>query len=316
MRLIVQKARLSVLPMRAAIYRSVGGPDVIEVAEVPTPEPGLFEIRVRVQAASLNPADIAGWSGIFPGPPAGGYFGIGMDLAGVVDAAGPLTTWEPGTPVIGYIPGPVRPVRAQAEYAIVTAGAIAPAPAGVDPVHAATIPLNGLTASQSVELLGIQPGQTVLITGAGGAVGGYAVQLAKRRGATVIAIAPARDEEFLRGIGVDHFVPASDDPAGAVLEIAPGGVDAALDTTPLGGALVPALRDGGTVRPMPTPPWPGRHPARLPQISAHCNGQRARPRRVAGPRGTISMSSGGAIGYRQANAGRYLVTEGAVRFLR
>jgi NADPH:quinone reductase-like Zn-dependent oxidoreductase len=233
--------------MRAVVYRSVGAPEVIEVAEVDLPEPGLFEIRVKVDAAGLNPADVAAWSGLFPAPPDGSHFGLGWDVAGTVDAVGPAAAWEIGTPVIAIVQGATGMVRAQGEYAIVPSNAIAIAPAGVDAAHAATIPLSGLTAAQSVELLGLSAGQSVFITGAAGAVGGYAVQLAKRRGLTVIASDSADDDDFVtRVLGADAFVSASDDPTPAVRQIFPNGVDAVLDTTTLGGRIIGAVADGGT----------------------------------------------------------------------
>ncbi|MEH0546607.1 NADP-dependent oxidoreductase [Streptomyces sp. B21-105] len=233
--------------MRAAVYRSLGGPDVVEVAEVDKPVPGLSEIRIKVQAAALNPADAAAWGGVFPAPPEGAAYGLGWDVAGVVDAVGPGSHWTPGQPVIAFSHGlPLGLNRGQAEYIVVPSQGIAAAPAGVDPVQAATIPLNGLTAAQSVELLGIQAGQTVLITGAEGAVGGYAVQLAKRRGAVVIATDLSPDGVFAtRVAGADVYVAASQTPAEDVRKVRPEGVDAVLDTARLGQAVIGAVADGG-----------------------------------------------------------------------
>lgn len=233
--------------MRAAVYRSIGGPEVVEVAEVDKPVPGVSEIRIKVQAAALNPADASAWRGVFPAPPAGAAYGLGWDVAGVVDAVGPGSHWAPGQSVIAFSHGlPLGLNRGQAEYIVVPSQAIAEAPAGVDPVHAATIPLNGLTAAQSVELLGVQAGQTVLITGAEGAVGGYAVQLAKRRGAVVIATDRSPDGEFATKVaGADVYVPASQTPAEDVRKVRPEGVDAVLDTARLGQAVIGAVADGG-----------------------------------------------------------------------
>ncbi|AXG52059.1 putative zinc-binding oxidoreductase [Streptomyces lincolnensis] len=136
--------------------------------------------------------------------------------------------------------------RGQAECVVVPPQLIAAAPTGVDPVHTATIPLNGLTAAQSVELLGIQAGQSVLITGAEGAVGGYAVQLAKRRGAVVIASDLSPDGEFAtKAAGGDVYVSASQPLVEAVRRVRPEGGDAFLDTARLGQALVGAVVDGG-----------------------------------------------------------------------
>ncbi|MGX7681333.1 alcohol dehydrogenase catalytic domain-containing protein [Jatrophihabitans sp. DSM 45814] len=114
--------------MRAVVYRSVGGPEVIEVAQVELPEPGIFEIRIKVDAATLNPADVAAWSGLFPAPPPGTHFGLGWDVAGTVDAVGPYAGWEPGTPVVAIVQGATGVVRAQGEYAIVPSNADVPPP--------------------------------------------------------------------------------------------------------------------------------------------------------------------------------------------
>jgi NADPH:quinone reductase-like Zn-dependent oxidoreductase len=232
--------------MRAVVYRTVGAPEVIEVSEVDVPEPGIFEIRIKVDAAALNAADVAAWSGLFPAPAEGSSFGLGWDVAGTVDAVGPFAGWEIGSPVIGIIQGATGVGRAQAEYAILPSNATAPAPAGVDAAHAATIPLNGLTAAQSMELLGLNEGQSVFITGAAGAVGGFAVQLAKRRGLTVIASGRVDDEEFVATVlGADAFVPSSADPVAAVRHIYPNGVDALLDTAAQGGRIIGAVTDAG-----------------------------------------------------------------------
>ncbi|WP_330286124.1 alcohol dehydrogenase catalytic domain-containing protein [Streptomyces sp. NBC_00576] len=208
----------------------------------------MSDIRIKVRAAALNPTDVAAWSGgFFPAPPEGTAYGLGWDVAGVVDAVGPGSHWIPGQPVIAFSHAlPLGLNGGQAEYIAVPPQAIAAAPAGVDPVHAATIPLNGLTAAQSVELLGIQAGQTVLITGAEGAVGGYAVQLAKRRGAVVIATDLSPDGAFATKVaGADVYVPASETPAEAVRTVRPEGVDAVLDTAMLGQAAIGAVADGG-----------------------------------------------------------------------
>jgi NADPH:quinone reductase-like Zn-dependent oxidoreductase len=122
--------------------------------------------------------------------------------------------------------------------------AVAPAP-DTDLVAAATLPLNGLTALQSLDLLGLEPGQTVLVTGAAGAVGGFAVELAAARGLRVVAAASDHDEELVRGLGADVFVPRSAPLAETVRQVVPGGVDGALDAAVLGLPALDAVRGGG-----------------------------------------------------------------------
>jgi len=235
--------------MLAAVYRTQGSPDVVEVAEVDKPEPGLSEIRIKVQAAALNPTDASAvLGGFFPAPPEGSLYGLGWDVAGVVDAVGPGTIWQPGQRVIALSYGvPLGLNRAQAEYVVVPSNVIAEAPEGVDPIHASTIPLNGLTAAHSVELLGLRAGQSVLVTGAEGAVGGYAVQLAKRRGLTVVATDLSPEGRFATDVaGADVYVPASPSTIDALRAVRPEGVDAVLDTAMLGQAIIGAVVDGGT----------------------------------------------------------------------
>jgi NADPH:quinone reductase-like Zn-dependent oxidoreductase len=186
------------------------------------------------------------WSGVFGPPEAGRQWGLGWDVAGIVDAVGPMSTVAVGTAVIAMVPGPVRFLGAQADHVVVNANAAAPAPSGVDATLASTIPLNGLTAAQSLELLALRAGDTVLITGAAGAVGGYAVELAKHLGLRVVALAADTDEDLVTSVlGADWFVPRSDDPSAAVRQLFPGGVDGVLDTASLAGRIVGAVRDGG-----------------------------------------------------------------------
>jgi NADPH:quinone reductase-like Zn-dependent oxidoreductase len=128
---------------------------------------------------------------------------------------------------------------------VLDADAVAAAPVTVSTVEAATLPLNALTAVQSVDLLDLPPGATVLVTGAAGAVGGYAVALAKARGFRVVAVAGSADEAVVRGFGAEVFVPRGDFLADRVRSEVPGGVDAALDTALLGLEALDAVRGGG-----------------------------------------------------------------------
>ncbi|RPF35399.1 NADP-dependent oxidoreductase [Streptomyces sp. TLI_185] len=220
--------------MRAAVVRTFGGPEAVEVVDVDVPEPAARQVRIRVAAAALNPVDAGVRAGAFGG--AGKQIGFGWDVAGTVDATGVAAAWSVGDEVVALDYGMVQPLGTHAEYVVVDTDAVAKAPATVDAVHAATLPLNALTAVQALDLLELTPGQSLLVTGAAGAVGGFAVQLAARRGVAVTALAREDDEELVRSLGAAHFT------SGAV---GTGSVDAVLDAAILGEAALEWVRDGG-----------------------------------------------------------------------
>ena len=193
--------------MLAVVVRTIGGPEVVEVAEVPRADPGPGQVRIKVAAAALNPADAAVWMGIWGPVEAGEHLGVGLDAAGTVDAVGLGVARAVGTPVIAFDATIRRPVKAQAEYLVVEDFAVAPAPAGMDPALAATIPLNAMTASQALDHLPLRPGDTLLVTGAAGAVGGYAVELARMSGRADHCPGTARGRGIAPGPG-SHVVRA------------------------------------------------------------------------------------------------------------
>lgn len=222
--------------MLAAVVNEFGGPERVELAEVPVPRPAAGQLRVKVTAAGLNPVDGAVVAGIFGG--AGQRLGLGWDVSGEVDEVGAgVTGWSAGDRVVGLHYGPVKPLGTHAQYVVLDATAVAAAPTAVDAVTAAGLPLAGLTAARAVDLLGLAPGSSVLITGAAGVVGGLAVQLAARAGLAVTALAGAEDEEFVRSLGATGFVPRGGVPTGPV--------DGVLDAAVLGEAALGSVRDGG-----------------------------------------------------------------------
>jgi len=220
--------------MRAAVVTTFGGPEAVRVVETEIPEPGARQVRIRVAAASLNPVDAGVRAGVFGG--AGERLGFGWDVAGTVDATGVATAWQAGDEVVALHYGAVKPLGTHAEYVVVDTDAVAKAPEGVDAVHAATLPLNALTAVQALDLLELTPGQTLLVTGAAGAVGGFAVQLAVQRGVLVTGLARAGDEEFVRALGAAGFTSEG---------VPAGSVDAVLDAAVLGERALAWVRDGG-----------------------------------------------------------------------
>ncbi|WP_174532941.1 NADP-dependent oxidoreductase [Micromonospora chalcea] len=197
---------------RTAVVRTPGGPDAIEIIDVPQREPGPGEVRVDVAAAPVNPADLGVVGGFFHSlglihQPH--HTGLGWDFAGVVAAAGPGVDIAVGTRVAGLVGGFDRDFGTYAEQLVVPAADLAVVPDDLDLVAAATVPLNGLTAAQIVDLLGDPPaGGRLLVTGAAGAVGGYVVPLARDRGWRVTGLARAEDEEFVRGLGADFTTAA------------------------------------------------------------------------------------------------------------
>jgi NADPH:quinone reductase-like Zn-dependent oxidoreductase len=155
-----------------------------------------------------------------------------------------VTTWRPGDAVVGLSEWLRTRVGTHAEFVVLDADALVPAPAGLPAAEASTLPVNALTAAQALDLAGLAAGQTLAVTGAAGAIGGLAVELARLRGIEVVALASPADRDFLTGRGA-RFVPRGDRPAAAVRAVAPDGVDGLLDTASLGAPALGAVRDGG-----------------------------------------------------------------------
>ncbi|MER5783119.1 NADP-dependent oxidoreductase [Streptomyces mobaraensis] len=236
----------SALPatMRAISQDTFGGPEVLKEVRLPVPAPGPGRILVRVRASGLNPTD---WkhraAPAFLGEPP---FVLGWDVSGTVVATGlGVTLFRPGDEVFGMLPHPYG-VGAHAEYAVGPTRAFARKPAALDHVHAAALPLAGLTAWQAlVDVAGVGPGDRVLVHAAAGGVGHLAVQIAKARGAHVTGTASGAHHALLRDLGADELIDyrRTDFAAGLA------GLDVVLD--PIGGDYrtrsLPLLRPGGTL---------------------------------------------------------------------
>ncbi|GAA2210367.1 NADP-dependent oxidoreductase [Nonomuraea monospora] len=226
----------------------IGGSGAPLLVEAPVPEPGPQQVLIKVAAAAVNPFDLAIAAGTVADYGVARRlesYGLGFDVAGVVDRVGEGAPFLPGQEVVGLAARLELPTKAQAEYVVLDASAVARAPRGRTAVEAATIPLNALTAWQALDRAGAGAGRTLLVTGAAGAVGGYLVELAALRGARVVAVAGAGDEELVRKMGAEWFIARGGDLAGSVRALVPGGVDAVVDAAVLGLAALDAVRDGG-----------------------------------------------------------------------
>ena len=234
--------------MRAVGLYVHGGPEVLEVVDLPEVHAGSGQMRIRVHAVAVNPTDTMARNGsraeqqkIDPPP-----YVPGMDVAGVVDEVDDdiSTNVAVGDAVMAMVV-PNASHGAYREQIVLNARSVVPAPAGTSHVEACTLPMNGLTARQSLDLLGLSSGQTLAVTGAAGAYGGYVIQLAKTEGLTVIADASEADRELVTDLGADIVVLRGDDVATRFREHFSDGVDGLADGSVQNELVIPAVRDGG-----------------------------------------------------------------------
>ena len=234
--------------MRAVGLYVHGGPEVLEVVDLPEVHAGSGQVRIRVHAVAVNPTDTMARNGsraeqqkIDPPP-----YVPGMDVAGVVDEVDDdiSTNVAVGDAVMAMVV-PNASHGAYREQIVLNARSVVPAPAGTSHVEACTLPMNGLTARQSLDLLGLSSGQTLAVTGAAGAYGGYVIQLAKTEGLTVIADASEADRELVTDLGADIVVLRGDDVATRFRQHFSDGVDGLADGAVQNELVIPAVRDGG-----------------------------------------------------------------------
>jgi NADPH:quinone reductase len=237
------------------IAAALGGPEVLQVTELPEPEARSGQVVVRIRAVCVHPADVAATTGKIPRGPVLPPFLPGWDIAGEVASIGPDTAdFRVGDRVVGMIPWYLTrgAPGGYAEFVAADVDWLVPLPDGLDFASAATVPLNAQTAHQGLALLSLDllsDGGSVLVTGASGGVGGFAAQLAAQSGYRVLAQASHGDEEWVRGLGVREVISRSADLATV------GPVAAVFDAVPVGEAAVAAVEDRGVVvATRPTPP--------------------------------------------------------------
>jgi len=233
--------------MKAVRFHEVGGPEVLREEEVPVPTPSAGQVRVRVAASAYNAADDGMRGGFLPIlvllPHVPGY-----DVSGTVDALGEgVEGLAIGDAVIGFLP--MERDGGAAEHVLAPAEALVAAPTSIPLTDAAALPSVALTAWQALFDDGaLQAGQRVLIVGAGGVVGKYAVALAERAGVHVVATASPRSADAVRAAGADEVVDHTRDD---LLDVVGEQVDVLLNLAPLDPerftALVALVRDGGAV---------------------------------------------------------------------
>jgi putative PIG3 family NAD(P)H quinone oxidoreductase len=190
--------------MKAVTFTGKGGPEVIELRELPDPAPQRGEVLVRVRAAALNRADLLQRRGLYPPPPGHREDVPGLELAGEVAAVGPsVTAWKPGDRVMAITAG-----EAQAELCVVHERMLVPVPEGLSLEDAGALPEAGITSHDALFTLGnLRPGGTVLVHAVGSGVSTAAVQIAKGAGATVIGTSRTPDKlERARALGLDHGI--------------------------------------------------------------------------------------------------------------
>jgi NADPH:quinone reductase-like Zn-dependent oxidoreductase len=312
--------------MRAVVVRTYGGPEALEIEELPLPVPGPGQIRIRVRAAAVNPVDVfvrSGTAALAGMLPDRAGVGIGWDVAGEVDAVGPAlvaaassagAAFAVGDRVVGLSDRLDVPTAGYADYLVLDADSVAAAPRDVSFEAAATLPLNGLTAAQALAGLGLRAGRTLLVTGAAGAVGGYAVELAVAAGLRVVAAASERDRELVLGFGAELFVPREAELGAAVRALVPGGVDGVLDAATIGVRAHDALRGGGSFASVTGPATPpALRGTRVHTVFVRADGRQLAELVALVEAGTLTLRVAETFPLEKAASAHHRFAEGAVR---
>jgi len=223
--------------MRAIVITGTGGPEVLEIREVPAPDPRGDQVRIRVRACGLNRADLLQCRGVYPAPPGAPAEIPGLEYAGLVDALGPDVAGplKVGDPVFGIVAG-----GGQSEYVLSHERLVVPFPSNLDFVQAAAVPEAFITAHDALVAQGrLAPGERVLVHAAGSGVGTAAVQIAHAMGCVTLATSrTAAKLERTKALGLDHGIDTSREDFAATVRARTGGagVDVVIDL--LGGSML------------------------------------------------------------------------------
>jgi NADPH:quinone reductase-like Zn-dependent oxidoreductase len=257
--------------MQVITVSQFGGPEVLQVSEAPLPQPGPGEVLVRVLAAGVGPWDVSlrrgGWTGSLPYVPGGEFAGV------VVGDTGADAAFDDGAPVYGY-PGLTG---CYAQYLTCPVEQLAPIPEELSAVEAAAAPIDALTAEQGLtDVLGVGPGDRILVTAGAGGLGHFAVQIARILGASVVATASPQHHEFLHRLGadtvIDHTKPNWPEQVRDVTDGGPEKVLACAAPTLDGAAR--AARDGGLIATPVHAPAPDTQRIRWQQYNGEPSGTR------------------------------------------
>lgn len=294
--------------MRAIVISQPGGPEALQIIEVPSPEPGPGQIRIRVAAAGVNPVDAGTRAGAFH---ALGWIdqpehtGIGWDVAGTVDTLGPdVEGPATGTRVAGLLDALDVPLGTYAEEVLVPAAGVAEVPEELDLTAAATVPLNATTADQALDLMDLRPGSSLLVTGAAGGVGGFALALGSRRGLRVTGLGRTADSDFVVSTGAELITELPAEPE----------FDAVLDAAQLVDAALAAVRDGGQyVGVIPADVPAGVRGIRATAVKVHHDGARLARLLVLASDGSLAVRIAGTLSLADAAEAHRLLAKGGVR---
>ena len=235
--------------MKTVGFKKFGEPEVLEVMEFPDNEIGSEDIKIKNYASAVNPTDIVSRSGLIkhfikdfslPCVP-------GMDFAGIVEEVGENV--KTGIKVGDSVMGMVMPNGTHGAYSdqlVLNQFAVVRIPKNTSFIEAATLPMNGLTARLSLDLLNLNKGQTIAVTGGPGAYGGYVIQLAKADGLIVIADSNESDLKLLKDLGADHIISREKNFVEEIRKIFPEGVDGIADGALLNEKAIDAVKDNGS----------------------------------------------------------------------